>query len=271
LLAPDAHSADKRDLNLLLDTVREAGALALTMFRQKVRNWIKPDGSPVTEADVAVDKLLRARLRAARPAYGWLSEETPDDPARLKSRDLWIADPIDGTRTFLEGGAEWCVAAALIREGRPVLAAVYAPVKEEFFEASLGEGARLGGSLFRIIERSSLDGASVAGSSSALKKLSGSAPIRSLAKPRTPLVLRLCYVASGVYDAAVSTGMKSDWDLAAGDLIVHEAGGIVTGSDGLPFTFNNSLPAQRGMVAAGRNLHQKIISVVGTDHGKNRG
>ena len=86
------------DAQLLFDAVREAGALAMTMLRQNVRRWSKTDGSPVTEADMQVDALLRGRLQAARPGYGWLSEETPDDDRRLTCERLWIVDPIGGKR-----------------------------------------------------------------------------------------------------------------------------------------------------------------------------
>ena len=107
--------------------MREAGALALTTFRQPLRQWTKGASlSPVSEADIAVDELLRERLwRAARPGYGWLSEETEDDPARLDVESVWIVDPIDGTRAYLAGRADWTISVALATDGRPVLAAIY--------------------------------------------------------------------------------------------------------------------------------------------------
>jgi myo-inositol-1(or 4)-monophosphatase len=114
-----------RDADLLNAAVREAGGLAMTLFRGEPRQWRKQDGSIVTEADLAVDELLRARLTGARPDYGWLSEESPDDRARLGHDRVWIADPIDGTRAFAKGGDQWCVAAALLDKGRPSIAAVY--------------------------------------------------------------------------------------------------------------------------------------------------
>jgi len=107
------------DAELLHEAVREAGELARALFQQKIKRWTKSDGSPVTEADLAVDKILKARLHGARPDYGWLSEETPDGPERLGQRKVWIVDPIDGTRAFAHGGDEWCVAAALLVNGRP--------------------------------------------------------------------------------------------------------------------------------------------------------
>jgi myo-inositol-1(or 4)-monophosphatase len=264
LPVPDIHTAHDEDMRLLSETVREAGALALTMFRQRIRNWSKTDGSPVTEADIAVDAFLKSRLLASRPAYGWLSEETPDTSDRLKTRAIWIADPIDGTRSFLERLDDWCVAVALAVEGRPVCGAVYCPVKEEFYEATQGRGARVNGRKIELPDRATLEGAHVAGSSGALKSLARQAAIAAHPRTTVPLALRLCCVARGSFDATVSTGHKSDWDLAAGDLIVHEAGGKVTGTDGRTFLYNGPDPWQKGMVAASPSLHATIISTLGT-------
>ncbi len=111
----------------LADVVREAGALALKTFRGQLKSWMKGKSSPVTEADIAVDALLRDRLLGIRDA-GWLSEETEDDPARLDRTEVWVVDPIDGTRAYLAGSAEWTISAALVSAGRPVVAALYAPV-----------------------------------------------------------------------------------------------------------------------------------------------
>jgi myo-inositol-1(or 4)-monophosphatase len=205
-------------------------------------------------------------LQSARPAYGWLSEETPDNPERLSAEALWITDPIDGTRSFLNGTDEWCVAVALAIHGRPVFGAVHRPVTEQFYEASLGGGARLNGRSLRLVGRTELDGAKIAGSSGALKKLATHGAIEHHAKTSVPLALRLCFVASGNYDAALSTGNKNDWDLAAGDLIVHEAGGKVTGLDGRRYAFNRRNTWQQGLVAGSAPLHEKIIAVMGTRH-----
>ena len=122
-----------RDADLLKDTVREAGELALSLFRTELRNWTKGASSPVSEADIAVNDLLEQRLRAATPDYGWLSEESADDEHRLSKRLVWIVDPIDGTRGYLAGREDWCVSAALVEGAAPVLAAVFAPASDEFF------------------------------------------------------------------------------------------------------------------------------------------
>ncbi|MGY3406714.1 fructose-1,6-bisphosphatase/inositol monophosphatase family enzyme [Bradyrhizobium sp. GM5.1] len=132
-----------RDAALLQETVREAGALAQSMFRTELKKWTKGASSPVSEADIAVNDLLEARLRAATPDYGWLSEESADDEVRLSRRMTWIVDPIDGTRNYLNGHDEWCVSVALVEDASPVLAAVFAPTSEEFFFAARGQGTTL--------------------------------------------------------------------------------------------------------------------------------
>lgn len=268
MLALESTPHDQHDFRLLLDTVREAGSLAMTLFRQRVRNWNKADGSPVTEADIAVDRLLRRKLTGARPTYGWLSEETPDDLTRSRSDKFWVADPIDGTRAFVNGTDEWCIAVALVTKGRPLMAAVYRPVPEEFYEAAAGQGSRLNGSLLTTPERHAIGGSRVVGSRGALKKIGAS--IEAHGNTDVPIALRLCLVASGVYDAAVSTGRKHDWDVAAGDLILFEAGGAVTDLHGQPYRFNRAETWQSGMVAASKPLHHQILRVVGESDGESK-
>ncbi len=131
----------KRDAALLRQTVQEAGALALSLFRTELKNWTKGASSPVSEADIAVNDLLEQKLRSATPDYGWLSEESVDDEARLAKRLVWIVDPIDGTRGYLAGREDWCVSVALVEDASPVLAAVFAPASDEFFFAARGQGA----------------------------------------------------------------------------------------------------------------------------------
>ncbi|MGH6855834.1 MAG: inositol monophosphatase family protein, partial [Aestuariivirga sp.] len=197
----------KQDADLLFDAVREAGSLALTMFRQNVRRWSKTDGSPVTEADVQVDALLRGRLQTYRPGYGWLAEETPDNEDRLRCENVWIADPIDGTRAFIGGGSEWCVAVALVRNGSPVAAVIYQPVAEEFFFAMKGQGAQMNCQDILVTDHHTLAKAHVTGTRKSLGPLGRHGIIADISGD-LPLQLRLAFVAAGCIDAAVSFGNK---------------------------------------------------------------
>ncbi len=259
---PDSEDRTK-DSELLFDAVREAGHLAMTLLRQNVRRWSKSDGSQVTEADLRVDALLAGQLQKARPAYGWLSEETPDTAARLACERLWIVDPIDGTQDFIHGGNDWCIAAALIENGRPVIAAVYRPVREEFFSAIAGAGALNNASRISVSGGASLAAARIAGNRKSLGPLEGQGIVAETVRS-LPLQLRLSYVAAGRLDGAVSVGNRNDWDLAAGDLIVHEAGGLVSATTGETYIYNRPQPWQQGLVAAGAKRHAALINALRT-------
>lgn len=253
----------RTDAELLFAAVRQAGERAREMTRHAVKRWSKPDGSDVTETDVEIDSLLKGILTEARPSYGWLSEETPDTPARLKYDCIWIVDPIDGTGAFIRGHSEWCVAAALVAAGRPVIAAVYRPMADEFFTAIAGAGAWIGSTPLSAPQSASLAGARMAGNRKALAGLAGTG-IVSDHSGQVPLQLRLAFVAAGRIDGAVSVGNRNDWDLAAGDLLVHEAGGIVTDTLGRPYIYNRPEPWQQGLIAAGANRHAAIINAMRT-------
>src|SRR3954447_7100710 len=153
----------ERDGALLVATVREAGALAHSLFRTEVKNWIKGASSPVSDADIAVNDLIEARLRSATPDYGWLSEESADDASRLQRPLVWIVDPIDGTRGYLAGKEDWCVSVALVENQMPLLAAVFAPASDEFFFAARGQGASCNGTALRAAVGAGLDFSRVAG------------------------------------------------------------------------------------------------------------
>lgn len=252
----------KQDSELLFEAVRVAGALALTMFGQNVRRWWKPDGSPVSEADVEVDALLRGRLQAGRSGYGWLSEETLDNEDRLGCEKVWIADPIDGTRAFVNGGSDWCIAVALVTAGRPTAAAIYQPVGEAFYSAVAGEGAHLNGKLIAAADAATLAGARVVGTRKSLAALHIH-EVDADVSGTLPLQLRLALVASGRIDAAVSFGNKNDWDLAAGDLMVHEARGMAGDLSGHAYIYNRPQPWQHGMIAAGAKRHAALTRALG--------
>ena len=155
--------------------MREAGALALSLFRTELKNWTKGASSPVSEADIAVNDLLESRLRSATPDYGWLSEESVDDEARLGKRLIWIVDPIDGTRGYLAGREDWCVSVALVEDATPVLAAVFVPASDEFFFAMRGQGATLNDVPVHATAGTELDFSRMAGPKPLVERLNRSA------------------------------------------------------------------------------------------------
>jgi myo-inositol-1(or 4)-monophosphatase len=254
-----------REAALLTDTVREAGALALSLFGTELKNWTKGASSPVSEADIRVNDLLESRLRSATPDYGWLSEESVDDEARLEKRLVWIVDPIDGTRGYLAGREDWCVSVALVENGSPLLAAVFAPASDEFFFAMRGQGALLNAVPVLATSGTELDFSRVAGPKPLVERLSRQAGEIILHPRIGSLALRLCRVAQGSLDAAFAGGQSRDWDLAAANLIVQEANGNMTALSGDAILYNRREVTHGVLVAAGRDRHASIV-----EHFRNR-
>ncbi len=244
----------------LAATLREAGALALKSFKGPVKTWMKPGDSPVCEADLAVDAFLRERLAATGAADGWLSEETEDAPARLGASRVWIVDPIDGTRAFLGGRDDWCVSVALTENGRPIIAAIYAPSTDDLFLASAGGGATHNGRPMTATDAPSLARARVAGPDRRLARL---ASFGIVAEPKVhALALRITFVAQGRLDIALGGPNSNDWDLAAADLLVHEAGGALTTLAGETLLYNRPKPKHSALFAAGRARHQALSNLM---------
>jgi myo-inositol-1(or 4)-monophosphatase len=247
--------------NRVAGAVREAGDLALTTFRGQLRSWIKGKSSPVSEADLAVDALLRERLLTIREA-GWLSEETEDDPARLQRTEVWVVDPIDGTRAYLAGLPDWTISVALVSNARPLIGALYAPVTDELFLSSAGDGATRNGAPMQASSGHELAGASFSGAKRRLDSLAAIEP-RIEARARVPsLALRLARVASGALDGTFTAPNSHDWDLAAADLLVHEAGGALTTLTGESLIYNQPNPVHGALLAAGRQRHAILLGLI---------
>jgi myo-inositol-1(or 4)-monophosphatase len=242
--------------------VREGGTLARDAFGKPMKTWLKDHSSPVSEADIAVDDLLKRKLAALAPDAGWLSEETTDAPARLAAPLVWIVDPIDGTRAFIAGRPDWAVSAALVENGRPVLAALYAPASEEFFLAVAGGGGTRNGAPLRASPEPAIAGARIGGPKGFLDRLAAVAPPFYAAERVHSLALRLARVADGTLDAAFAGGNSHDWDLAAADLLVHEAGGALTTIGGATLAYNRAVPVHDVLVAAGLARHRALCALL---------
>ncbi len=259
MLAPEADSL-RNDHTLLLDAVREAGEHARNYFEAGVEHWQKTDGTPVSQADLEVDALLRNRLLADRPGYGWLSEETKDDSSRLSRSRVWIVDPIDGTRAFLRGQPHWTICAALVENGRPVLAAVFNPATDEFFEAAEGEGALCNGDSIRVSSRTQLEGCAMLMHQSVVERKDWPTKWPTMkTATRNSMAYRVSLVAAGMFDATLAISAKSEWDLAAADLIVREAGGRVSDHDGTSFAYNQKDIRLPNVLAAGPALYDQLL------------
>jgi myo-inositol-1(or 4)-monophosphatase len=257
-LEPIARAALKDEL---AEIVREAGTLAASMSGAQLKHWTKHGDSPVTEADMAVDRLLHDRLTRLAPDCGWLSEETEDDRARLGSRRLWVVDPIDGTRAYLAGRTDWAVSVALVDNGRPVVGAVFAPAEDGLYLAAAGEGATRDGAPLAAKAGDSFAAARVAGPKPMIAELETSLP-GIVAEPKVhSLALRLARVASGQLDVAFASKSSHDWDLAAADLIVHEAGGAFGTLDGAIARYNSAEARHGALIAAERARYQRLIAI----------
>jgi myo-inositol-1(or 4)-monophosphatase len=202
-----------------------------------------------------VDAFLRESLLAARSGYGWLSEESVDDPARLKARRIFVVDPIDGTVAFLKQKPHFTICAALVEDGRPIAAAVYNPIADECFTAAQGQGAHLNGAPIHVSGRDTIEGCRMLGP----KSIFAGWPEMEVAT-YSSIAYRIALVAAGRHDAMISLTVKHDWDLAAADLIVQEAGGLLSDEAGAKLVYNRPVPAQRASIAAGPRLHALLLA-----------
>jgi len=244
------------DLQLIRAAALEAGALALALREDKLRIWSKAGGSPVTDADLKVDRMLREKLTAARPDYGWLSEETADDASRLERRRVFVVDPIDGTVAYMKQRPWFSVSIAVVQDGRPVAGVVHAPAVTETYEASADGPALVNGVPIHASACQGLEGCNLLGDKSTLVP-----PLwpQMQVETRNSVAYRICLVAAGAFDAAVALTSKCDWDLAAADLIARRAGAEVTDAEGRAFAYNLPEVTKPSLVCAPASLHRLIV------------
>ncbi len=248
------------DLALVVAAAHEAGRLAMATRHKGLDVWTKMGGSPVTDADMAVDALLKDQLLTARPDYGWLSEETADSPARLERSRLFIVDPIDGTRAFVRGHPWFTVCIAVVQDGRPVAGVVHAPALDETYTAIEGQGAWLNGEPIRPSRVDRVEDCAMLADPRlfAVHQWPKPWPPMRFAS-RNSIAYRVALVAAGAFDATLSMSPKSEWDLAAADLIAREAGALCTDPAGERFVYNQPNPIVPGLVCAGPGLHSLIL------------
>jgi len=250
------------DLALLTQAARDAGDIARRYFQKDPAVTDKPDGAgPVTEADLAVNAMLEATLPTARPDYGWLSEETEDGAARLDTHRQFVIDPIDGTRAFIEGSKDWAHALAIVEDGAPICGVVYLPMHDLMFTATKGGGAAVN-DMPMMVTPATLETATVLATKPNFKPhfwKDGTPPDITRAF-RSSLAYRMCLVAQGAFDGMLTLRPSWEWDIAAGALMIAEAGGNVTDQNGAALRFNNAHPQVPGVVAAGHVLHTALAA-----------
>jgi myo-inositol-1(or 4)-monophosphatase len=255
-----AHAGLERELGLARQAALAAGAILRRHWNERsYKVGFKGRGNPVTSADLEADRAIRKILAAGFLDYGWLSEETADDKSRLSARRVWIVDPLDGTKEFINRVPEFCVAIALAEDGVPVLGVSYNPIKRELFWAARGMGCHLGARRVRVTRTRTLRRANVLASRSEVARgewqvFDGQVEV----SPTGSVAYKLARVAAGKGDATLTRSPKSEWDVASGAALIAEAGGRMTDIDGHELRFNQPSVRLHGLIASNGILHDDL-------------
>ncbi|EMS36372.1 3'(2'),5'-bisphosphate nucleotidase CysQ [Candidatus Liberibacter americanus] len=245
------------DLDIVRLAVKNAGSIAMRYFlRSPNICWKNGGSSPVSDADIAVNAYLESFLRPLRPSYGWLSEEMDDDFDRLNFKTIFIVDPIDGTRGFIQGKKEWCISVAIVHNGRPVIGVIYASALEKEFVVSIGNQSTCNEEKISIALPEEKKCLMIMANDVFLQGLD------TVSFKKIPFIsslcLRLCMVASGMIDILIVNQNANDWDLAAADLLIEGAGGILVGIDGKSLTYNRSQVSHGVLFASSKYNFKKF-------------
>ena len=246
-----------KELDVAIDAAKEAAAAIQRIKREGFDVAEKQGLGPVTTADLEANRILKERLLGAFPADGWLSEETVDDAKRLKCKRVWIVDPLDGTREFVKGIPEYCVSVALVDEEKPVVGVIVNPSTGVVYSAALGEGAFADGEAIHVLEEEQSP-IEVAASRSEIGRGTWK-PFeeRLTLRPAGSAAFKLVLVAAGIVDASFTSAERNEWDIAAGVIIVHEAGGVTMDLARNPYRFNQTDPLKKGVFASSQAALKK--------------
>jgi len=245
------------DRQRLDEICMEAGQMALRLWPgsgHALESWEKVPGSPVCTADLEVDAFLRRDLGALLPAAGWLSEESTDHPERLGRGLCWLVDPVDGTRDFIAGRPGWAVSVALISAGKPLIASLVAPARDEVWSATAGQGAWLNGKRLAASTRAELPGARVPA-----KSLPAEDQDLAMVERPNSIALRIAMIADDRADLLATLRWGYEWDIAAATLIAREAGAAVTDAFGQPLSYNKRDPRAFGVLVTSPAIHQAAV------------
>ncbi len=255
------------DLAVALDAARAGGIVAKSFFRGDFEVREKKPGDPVSDADIAVNQEIISVIRTSRPQDIIISEELPLPPQRINARRAWIIDPIDGTKSFIDGIAEFAISIALVCDQEPIAAAVYNPITDELFDAVKGGGTRLNGENATTSETAALPAVVLGTSKTELRQQLWSHLFPEVTlKQVDAIAYKLALVATGELDAVIALRPKSDWDIAAGDLLVREAGGLMTDAGGTPHRYNEEDILHPNLVASGTLIHPTLLERLKPDH-----
>lgn len=246
------------ELMVLCEAVRRAGARALQLAADGFETKIKQDRSPVTSADFEVNRILQDLILSRFPNDGWLSEETPDSPSRLSKSRVWIIDPIDGTKAFIKRLPQFCISVGLVEGSHPLLGVIYNPSTDELFTAMRGKGARLNDKPIQVKHTLSARPLVFVNSAELAAGKLGHLGAEADCRPIHSIAYALALVAAGRADATVTFDRQNEWDLAAGALLVEEAGGLVHDGAGNRLHFNRPTPVLQGLLATGPGAQERM-------------
>ena len=222
----------------------------------------KAGGDPVTEADLELDAVLKAEIVCGDD--GWLSEETVDDLVRLGKKRVWIVDPIDGTKEFVQGVDEWCISVALAEDGVVIAAGIFNPARDEVFIGSRETGVTLNGKSVKATDTRELSGATALASRSEVRRgewdrfADGAMEV----VPMGSVAYKLARVGAGLDDITFTLVPKNEWDYAAGAMLVEAAGGRTIGKDGQELRFNNEKTLISGLVASCAGVFDELVALL---------
>ena len=243
---------------LCKEAIIKAGKISIEL-QKKLKIKYKSENQPVTNADIEINDFLKQYLKEATPQYGWLSEESIDDNSRNKLDSFWCLDPIDGTRSYIYGKPEFTISLALITNNRPVLGFIYNPITEEFFFAKDKQGSFCNEKKIVVNKKKDIDKCSIAASSSEIKRLEKYSFLKmKKIKKMGSIAYKIALVAKGKIDIAISFTKKNDWDLAAADLVLTEAGGEIKSISGCEIIYNTKNLLIDSVIASNTALVEKL-------------
>ena len=250
------------ELDILCQAVKQAGQQAMRMAEEGFETHEKDDGSPVTSADLAVNQILQNTLLQQFPDDGWMSEESPDNPTRLKRERVWIVDPIDGTKFFMRKIPQFSISVALVKDGTPILGVVYNPATQELFSAIAGKGLQMNGEPIAITKPAPPRLRILVNPSRIPRGQFTPYAQQADIHPMGSIAYTLALVATGEADGTLNFDLLHEWDVAAGWLLVQEGGGMSTNAHGQEIGYNQTDPVVHGIFAARRGVQEAFGSLV---------
>lgn len=243
------------NVQLVVDAAQAAGEIGLRYFRKDPEVWTKGKDSPVSEADLAIDRYLHKTLLDARPDYGWLSEETEDNEERLSRDCVFIVDPIDGTRGFIQETENWVISIAIVEKGRPVVGVLYGPVLKKLYVAFEGGGATCNGEVINPADGKELSEGEFAIPARIADHIQEKLKTQMMrARHIHSLAYRIALVADGGLAGTIARPSAKDWDVAAADIILKEAGGVFLDLDGRSPVYNRPSVDHQWLIASGQSI-----------------